>query len=38
MAQELIGAGASRIGTSAGVVIVQEAEGTASEPRRSDMY
>ncbi|ABY33940.1 MAG TPA: deoxyribose-phosphate aldolase [Chloroflexus aurantiacus] len=38
MAQELIAAGATRIGTSAGVAIVQEAEGTNLEPRNSDTY
>ncbi len=37
-AQQLIAAGATRIGTSAGVAIVQEAEGAASEPGNSDTY
>jgi deoxyribose-phosphate aldolase len=38
MAQELIAAGATRIGTSAGVAIVQASEGMVSEPPHSDTY
>nr|WP_298817317.1 deoxyribose-phosphate aldolase [uncultured Chloroflexus sp.] len=37
-AQALIAAGATRIGTSAGVAIVQEAEGTAPERRDRELY